>query len=272
MTLVQAVILGAVQGLTEFLPVSSSGHLKLVAHFLGNEDLPLLFDIILHIGTLVAVFVVFWPRISYLLAVFFRWIIRRSGPDDTPALKFIVAIFISTAVTAVFGLALRDLVAGFPVQVIPVLFLVTAGLLILSDRLKPAHSVDVPGPVQALIIGVAQGVGIFPGISRSGSTIAASLLCGVNRRAAGEFSFILSIPAILGALILELRSFSELDVTVSMPVMLVGVCTSFAVGFAALKFLLVLIRKGRLAVFAFYLIPGALVVLGIFASGYLGVR
>lgn len=272
MTPIQAVILGAVQGLTEFLPVSSSGHLKLVALFLGNEEVPLIFDIMLHIGTLAAVFVVFWPKISSLLVVFGRWVIRKTGPEDESALKFIVAILVSTGVTAVFGFALRDIVDSFPVPVIPLFFLVTAGLLIVSDRLKPAVSVDVPGPVQAVIIGIAQGIGIFPGISRSGSTIAASLLCGVNRQAAGEFSFILSIPAILGALILELRSFGELDAVVSMPVLIIGVFTSFVVGFGALKLLLVLIRKGRLAVFAVYLIPLALVVLTFFAAVYLGAR
>ncbi len=264
MNVLQGALLGAVQGLTEFLPVSSSGHLALMEHFMDIGTVPFLFDISLHMATLVAVLVVFRSRIAALLAVTGRFLIRRNRPEDAAALRLILALLVATAVTGVIGLTLKDLVSQFPIPAIAVLFLVTALILVVSDRIKPKNTVTVPGIPQALCVGLAQGLGVMPGLSRSGSTIGASLLCGLDRKEAGEFSFLLSIPAILAAFILELKDADTLLTAIDPVALAAGVLTAFLVGLLALKLLLTLIRRGRLSYFAFYLVPLGISVLVLF--------
>lgn len=255
MTILQAIILGAIQGLAEFLPISSSGHLAIAEYFFGQQELPILFDILLHLATLFAVCAVFAKRIGKLFCVLGRWCIRRTKPEDTADLKMILAIFIATAVTGVIGFLLKDLVKNIDIRVIPLLFIVTGIFLIFSSKYKAKTEIKVPTPISAIVVGFAQGIGVFPGISRSGSTIVASILSGINRETAGEFSFLLSIPAILAAFILELKSADILIEGVSISAIIVGMLTAFIIGFFSLKLLLRLIKKGKLMYFAFYLIP-----------------
>lgn len=269
MSVVEAVLLGLLQGVAEFLPISSSGHLALAQELFDLDDVPLLFDIMLHLATLGAVLLFFRRKIWSLLKVVGRWLARRSLPEDKTDLRTIVALLLGTAVTGVFGILLSDLVEGYSEKLICVGFFVTAGLLIFSDaveerRRKKLLESGSDGlvttrsgvrPLQGLGIGLAQGVGVLPGISRSGSTIAGALLCGVDREQAGEFSFLLSIPAILGAFVLELDDLDAIGDSVGVAPVVTGCVAAFVAGIFALSVLMKIVRKGKLEWFALYLIP-----------------
>ncbi len=262
MSIIQAMLLGALQGVAEFLPISSSGHLTLVQHLFGLEDIPLLFDISLHVATLFAVILVFRKLIWDLLCTAFRWITRKTTNADTPKLQMILALIAATAVTGVFGILLKKIIPDLPIQVVFAGFIVTAILLFVTSRISKQREENELKPLsirQSLIIGAAQGIGVLPGISRSGITISASLATGMNRKTAGEFSFLLSIPAILAAFIFELGDLGNLTNAISIPSLLLGCLAAFIVGVFALKFLLALIRKGKLEWFAYYLIPLAVI-------------
>ena len=251
MSIFQAIILGAVQGLAEFLPISSSGHLAIVEYFFKQEDLPILFDILLHVATLAAVCTVFAKRIAGLFCVLGRFIIRKSKPEDKGDLMMIAAIIVATAVTGVIGLLLKDWVKAIDIRLIPLFFIITGLLLIASSKIK--H--NKPAKNVTLLTAAITGIGVIPGISRSGSTISASLFAGLDREKAGEFSFLLSIPAILAAFILELKSADNLLAGVSPISLISGMISAFVVGYFSLRFLLKLIKNGKLMYFAFYLIP-----------------
>jgi len=259
MTILQAIFLGAIQGIAEFLPISSSGHLAVAEYFLGHTEVPIIFDILLHIATLGAVCIVFYKQIGRLLGVLGRVIIRRNTRQDSADIKLIAALLISTAVTGVIGIALKDVVQAKNIPVIACCFIITGAVLLISGRLQPKKNVAVPSVITAVIIGAAQGIGVLPGISRSGSTIAAALLTGLNRERAGEYSFLLSIPAILAAFIFELKSADTISGSIGGAALAAGMLTSFIVGLFALTFLLKLIKKGKLGLFAYYLIPAGCV-------------
>jgi undecaprenyl-diphosphatase len=258
MSIIQSVLLGALQGLAEFLPISSSGHLVIAQELMSLSDVPLLFDILLHLATLGSVCLVFRARIASLFMALIRWIARRPAEGDQDELRLIVALIAGTAVTVVFGLALNDLVANIAPVYVSLLFIVTGIALFTASRFVPGKVRAYPSIPQALVIGLAQGIGVFPGISRSGATISAALISGVDRKAAGEFSFLLSIPVILGAFILELKSADTLSGAVSLGPLVAGMVSAFLVGYLSLKFLLGLIQKGKLGWFAFYLVPAGI--------------
>ena len=261
MTIVQAILLGAIQGVAEFLPISSSGHLAIAEYFLGQTEVPIIFDILLHIATLGAVCIVFYRTIWRLLTVLGRFMIRKTIEDDKADLRLIAALLISTAVTGVLGIIMKDIVQAKNPVFIAVCFMITGIVLFISGRIKPKKTTPVPSILQAAIIGAAQGVGVLPGISRSGSTIAAALLTGLDRERAGEYSFLLSIPAIIAAFIFELKSADTMTGAVGVPALAAGMLTAFVVGLFALIFLLKLINKGKLGLFAYYLIPAGIFVL-----------
>jgi undecaprenyl-diphosphatase len=258
MTIIQAMLLGAVQGVAEFLPISSSGHLAIAEELLGLAEVPLLFDILLHVATLASVCIVFRARIAELFGVLWRVITRSSPDSDRNDRTIIVALIVATAMTGIVGLAIKDFVESFSPFMISICLAVTGVLLFASGRYEPKTTRAFPGAAQGFVIGIAQGIGVTPGISRSGATISASLLTGVNRKAAGEFSFLLSIPAILAAFILELKDADTLSGAVSAAPLAVGMITAFAVGYVSLKFLLGLINRGRLGWFALYLVPAGI--------------
>ena len=269
MSVLEGILLGVLQGIAEFLPISSSGHLAIVQKLFNLEDVPLLYDVFLHLATLGAVVLFFRKRIWSLLQVVGRWICRRSLPEDKAELQTIVALLLGTFVTGIFGIFLSDVVETIDVKYICVGFFVTAGLLIFSDAVEerrrkkrfatePDSTVGKASgvkPLQGLGIGLAQGFGVLPGISRSGSTIAGALLCGVNREQAGEFSFLLSIPAILGAFVLQLDDLDEIGSAVGIAPVVAGCIAAFVAGIFALAVLMKIIRKGKLEWFAAYLIP-----------------
>lgn len=278
MTTLQGFLLGALQGLAEFLPISSSGHLAVVQNLFGLDDVPLLFDVFLHLATLLAVCIYFWKKIWALLKCLGRWIARKPMPEnqksddllcgsDEMGRKTIIAIILSTIVTGVMGIFSSKVIPDLSIKVTCAGFIVTSVLLIVSAAIqKHRETVVAVGPVtgdgskgiskiQALIIGFMQGVGTLPGISRSGSTIAGAMFCGVDRNIAGDYSFIISIPAILGAFILELKDLGQMSGAVGLAPIIVGCTAAFIVGYLSLALLMKMIRKGKLQYFACYLIP-----------------
>lgn len=278
MTVIQGILLGILQGIAEFLPISSSGHLAVMQKLFSLEEVPLLFDIMLHLATLLAVVLYFRKKIWTLLCVFGRLIARRPAPkavnkDDllcgteARGRMTILAVIITTVVTGAIGVFTSKLIPDMPVKVTCAGFIVTAILLVVSSIIERRNSSAVKNSAekndgikwyQAIVIGVMQGIGTLPGISRSGSTIAGSQLCGVNRAAAGEYSFIVSIPAILGAFLLELKDFAEVGSTVGAAPVIAGCAAAFAWGYISLAVLMKIIRKGKLEWFACYLIPAGI--------------
>ena len=273
MTILQSFLLGALQGLTEFLPVSSSGHLAVAQYLFSLGDVPLLFDVLLHLATLAAVVLYFRHDILKLFCAFARMIARRplvsgvSGVSGESALtksdeasrKTVAAVIVATLVTGVIGVAAEKMLPSLSIRFVCALFIVTALILLISQYAgKKRENVEKSDGIswkQALVVGAAQGIGTLPGISRSGSTIAGGLLSGIGRADAGEFSFIVSIPAILGAFILELKDFDKMSESIGALPILVGCAASFVVGYASLSLLMKIIKKGKLGWFACYLIP-----------------
>ncbi len=257
----QAIILGAIQGLTEFLPVSSSGHLVIFQHLFGLKEPELFFDISVHMGTLIAVILVFWKEIRAITISLVRFFILLFKKEATISyiyqdldLKMAFLIIIGSIPTAVLGLALygiKDQVFS-SVFIVGIMLLLTGFLLFITYWIKKdGKSVEGFSIKDALIIGLMQGIAIIPGISRSGSTIAAGLLLGLNRETAARYSFLLSLPAILGAEILCLKDVST-HTALPITVILLGAITAFAVGYCSLKVLLYVVKQGRLYVFTPY--------------------
>lgn len=248
MTILESILLGIVQGLTEFLPVSSSGHLVLLQNVFGISEPQLFFDTMLHLGTLVAVVIVMWKSIVDIFKNLF----------SKMTLYLIIATIPAVVATLLFGDFFEDAFAG---QYLGYGFLLTACILTLSEILsKRVHKKREIGMGSALGMGVMQAVAIFPGVSRAGSTIGGGLVSGIGRREAASFSFLMSIPAILGSVVLQgAKIFKETSLNVDwLPVIIGTVCAAVA-GYYAIKFMLALISKKRLYGFAVYV-----AVLGIF--------
>jgi undecaprenyl-diphosphatase len=257
----QSVFLGFLQGVTEFLPVSSSGHLFIMKGFLNLEDIPILFDVILHLATLIVVVIIFRQRIGGILASLGRLVVGKRREADSDNIRILWVVAIATVCTGVLGLLISDISISSVPWLVPVLFIVTGGILITTRWMKGELDYSRIGLKTALITGIAQGLGVFPGISRSGITISGSMFSGMSRDKAGEYAFILSIPAILGATVLLLKDAGELFSMVEPGILAAGFITSFVIGFISLLLLLRIIRKGRLYLFAFYLIPLGIITL-----------
>ena len=282
MSVIQGILLGILQGVAEFLPISSSGHLTVAQSLLNLKEVPLLFDVFLHLATLVAVCLYFRKQIWSLLKCFGRWIARKERPESTInqddllcgndkiGRKTIIAVIISTLITGVIGLGTSKLIPDMPVKVVCAGFIVTAALLIISALIEKRNNRPEFTKIyeekrrngisawQAVSVGILQGFGTLPGVSRSGSTIAGALSSGMDRKVAGEYSFILSIPAILGAFILELKDLGEMTGVIGAAPIIGGCAAAFAVGYISLTLLMKMIRKGKLQWFALYLIPAGI--------------
>lgn len=271
MKLFDAIFLGIVQGLAEFLPISSSGHLSVFQNFFGLMDVEaenLFFDVLLHLGTLIAVFVTYWGEIKSMVLEFFTMIGARKLPKgqkpDRLSRRMIFFIIIGTLPLFVI-LPIKDLVDGLYSNTIFIgcAFLVTGTLLMVSDRmtrgnkdLKSATIVDI------LLVGCAQAVATVPGLSRSGTTIAAGMGRGFSREFAVKFSFLMSIPAVLGANLLSLIDAIQEGVDWSlMPLYLVGVVTAAVVGYLAIRLLKFITQRGKFGGFAYYCWGAGLVTL-----------
>ncbi|MBN2652867.1 MAG: undecaprenyl-diphosphate phosphatase [Spirochaetales bacterium] len=269
MSLLQSFLLGILQGIAEFLPISSSGHLAIAKDFMEIPDVPALYDVILHFATLLVIIIFFRDIIWRLLKVFFRFISGKKQASDKDDLNMIFAVLIGTLLTVVFGVIYEkfDIEKKLGIEFVYGLFIFT-GLILLSTLFvkKNREKRNYIRLSDGFITGLAQCVAILPGVSRSGSTISASLLSGIDRAKAGEFSFVLSVPAICGALILKLiTEGSSLADSVSFNAILIGFVASFFSGFVALALLMKLIKSGRFYLFSIYLIPlGILGLAGVF--------
>lgn len=256
-----AVVLGIIQGLTEFLPVSSSGHLVLLQNLFGFEEPEILFDISLHVGTLAAICVVFFKEIQSILTTLARFpgLMKSAGGmgalfAKNEDVKLVVLIVMGSIPTGLLGILFHN-IAG---QIFGAVWIVGGMLLVTGTFLWLTRRVGFGGRKltrftikDALVIGLVQGMAILPGISRSGSTISVALFLGVDREVAGRYSFLLSIPAILGALIMGLDS-SVIQTSIPFKTMLLGTAIAGVIGFIALKVLLIVVKQGRLYRFAPY--------------------
>lgn len=271
MELLKAIILGFIQGVAEFLPISSSGHLAIFKNVLGfDTDTGLLFDVLLHLGTLAAVFVVFWKDIWALIkegfaiiGQFFKSLFgclfkkqKWQPVVTTPYRRFVMMVIVSTIPTGIMGILLEGAInAASATLIVPgILLLVNGVQLLISDRLPDGKLTEADASyTKAAIVGIAQGIATFPGISRSGTTITACLACGFKREFAVKYSFIMSIPAILGALVLELLDFSpEMLSGSDMVNYLAGTLVSAVVGYVCIKTMLVIVRGKKFKYFAYY--------------------
>ena len=251
MNLWEAFLLGLVQGLTEYLPVSSSGHLEIASHLLGvNGEGNLLFTTTVHAATVLSTICVLWPFIWKLICNFFhfRW------NDD---MKYVLKIFVSMIPVLIVGLFFKDWVESFfgnGLLIVGCMLLLTALLLTFSHYAKPRQKEDI-GWWDAFIIGLAQACAVMPGLSRSGSTIATGLLLGNKKEKVAEFSFIMVIIPILGEMFLDIvgGDFSMAAGNgLSAGCLIVGFVTAFVSGFIACKWMLNIVKKGKLVWFAVY--------------------
>jgi undecaprenyl-diphosphatase len=257
----EALLLGIIQGLTEFLPVSSSGHLVIAQSFIRGFNQPgVLFDVVLHFGTLLAVIFFFRKDIRDILLSLLpaKWNVRRGGDHGrfsvSTGRKTALYIVIGTVFTGIIGFPLKDEIHRLfeSAEIAAAMLIVTGLLLFFSDRTKNAARKEGDmNIVDSAMIGIVQGISLIPGISRSGSTIACGIFRKLNGETAARFSFLLSIPAILGATIMEagcVGSISRNEIFVYTAGMIVSAVT----GFLMLKLLFFVIRKRRLSIFAYY--------------------
>lgn len=255
----RAIVMGIVQGLTEFVPVSSSAHLALVPWYLGWPPAGFLFDLMLHWGTLLAVVVVFWRDFLELVAAWFRSIGRRSLAD--PMARVAWFIILGSIPAVVLGFLFKDFVEGLFLdpRAIGFCLLVTAALLALSElltaNLRDPRPLDRMNGIDAVVIGLAQALALAPGISRSGSTIAAGLARGIRRDQAARFSFLLGTPVIFGAGLLQLVDVLQSDaaqLTDNWLPLISGFIAAAVAGIVAIRFLLRYLRNHTLYIFSVY--------------------
>lgn len=261
---IQALLLGILQGLTEFLPVSSSAHLILLPWFLGwNNPLvdSLTFDVALHAGTLLAILWYFWRDWVELVGGFFRILARRRVEDFQE--RMIVYIILSTIPAAVAGFLLERMIEGSfrnPGLIVFPLIAVSFLMIYAERRLHPLHPLEKLTLKDSLIIGCAQALALLPGVSRSGITITTGLLRGYRHEAATRFSFLLSTPVIAGAALLHLGHLPK-DMVSEWPIFAIGFASSGIVGYLAIAFLMHFLRRHTLNVFAGYRLAVAGVVI-----------
>jgi undecaprenyl-diphosphatase len=263
MDLIQTIILGLIQGLTEWLPISSTGHLRLTEHFLDLK-VPILFDVLLHAGTLIVTLLFFHKDIKNILVAL--------GKRDfkTENGKLIPLIIVGTIPTALIGLIFGNAIEALFSNLLPIAgAFVICGVVLYSSKIGNEKKESI-GYLEALVIGTAQGIAIIPGISRSGLTIAVALLLGTKREKAFKFSFLLSVPAIIGALGLTLYEQHAALVLagVGWTEILVGVVVSMVVGYFALNLLRKIIAHKKFYFFAFYCWLLSIVLIALSLSGF----
>lgn len=248
MGIIEAIILGLIQGLTEFIPVSSSGHLVILHDLLGVEDGGLAFDVALHIGTLLALAVYFRRDILLLLAS----LVRKS--THTHLARLLIA---ATIPAVIAGVVLQDLAEDSfrSSQLVAINLILVGGFMLAAERFasrrKQHQTLQSMGKRHALIVGVAQALAIIPGVSRSGSTMSAGLLTGLDRVSAGKLSFLLAIPITFGATLKIATSGTDIPPGQQTPLM-IGIVVAFFSGLFAIRFLLGFVARHSLAAFAYY--------------------
>lgn len=276
MSFLDAVLMGVIQGLTEFLPVSSSGHLSLFKILFDvNTETGMFFDVLLHLGTLLAVFAVFYKDIFRMVTEgfgivgdFFRntmifagnVFLKKDEPYhrliDSSYRKFVMLVIVSTIPTGIIGYVAADVVeaASSVLLVTGSCLVFTAVLLFVSDRID--DGMKTPRNVtysNAFFIGICQGFATLPGLSRSGTTITACLLSKFNRKFAVKYSFIMSIPAVLGAVVLKITDVSVENITASdLGAYIAGVICAAVVGYICIRTMLVVVKRRKFTIFSIY--------------------
>lgn len=256
MSWIEAIVLGLVQGLTEFLPVSSSGHLAIGKALFGIETSDLAFEVAVHAATVAATIAVFWKDIAALLRGLFKW--QMNGET-----RYILLIFLSMVPVFVVGIFFKDAVEtlfGNGLRVVGCALVVTALLLFLSESLAARRGGE-GRPVNwksSVWMGLAQAVAVIPGLSRSGSTIAAGLLCGVKKEEVTRFSFLMVLIPILGESFLDLVGGEFQASSVGTLPLLLGFAAAFVSGLFACRFMIAMVRKARLKWFALYCVLAGL--------------
>ena len=248
MSIIHAIVLGIVQGLTEFLPVSSSGHLVILQRLIGFTGPDVLFDTFLHMGTLVSVCIVFKNDLFSMG----RSLVRRDM--KSPEMRLVFLICIGTIPTALLGYFFRDFFERQFSAVLPAaaMLLVTGCVLFLADRVaNNAKSQKEIRKRDAFSIGFVQGASLLPGLSRSGSTISTGIFLGLERSLAARFSFLLSIPAIAGAGMIQISEVKELEGHLLAP-LVIGTLTSTVTGYGAIRILLKVVVRRKLSFFSYY--------------------
>jgi undecaprenyl-diphosphatase len=252
--IIKVIILGIVQGLTEFLPVSSSGHLVLAAEFLNFQEKGVAFEVIVHLGTLFSVLIAFRKDVIQMILAPFR--ILSSQADKTDAYKYLrwdICIIAGTIPAALVGLLFKSQIEEFFSNAILVLVMLTVtGIILLLSKYAPQKNEEITIG-RSILIGIAQAFAILPGISRSGSTIVTGLFLNLDRENAAKFSFLLAIPAILGASIIKMNDLLTVE-TQHLPYsyMLIGLLAAFVSGYLAIFWLLRVVKQGKLEWFALY--------------------
>lgn len=271
MTFLEAIVLGILQGLTEFLPVSSSGHLVLAQQFLGLKEPLVFFDVMLHVGTLAAVLVAYRGAIGRLVigglstlsnTEFYRKPITTL--NASVELRFIWLILLGSIPTGIIAVLFKTQLESFfdKVHIVSVMLILT-GVILQLPRLRRESMDSTYSPNKEIkswhapLIGIAQGCAITPGISRSGTTISLALFLGIPAKTAAEYSFLLSIPAILGAVALKISDIENTEI----PLYIIGtgMLASFIVGYIALRLLLAVLNRGKFSLFSYYCVALGLV-------------
>ena len=258
---IQALILGIIQGLTEYLPVSSSGHLAIGQALFGLEDgeSNLAFTVLLHVATVLSTLVILWKEIVWIFRDLFAKQSWRSYQGLNGGTKYAVNILISMIPVMLVGFLLKDKVEevfGSGLLIVGIMLLVTAALLTFSYFAKPRQKENI-SPVHAFIIGIAQACAVMPGLSRSGSTIATGLLLGNKKEKLAQFSFLMVIPPILGEALLDIKDMFEIGFSEAMGGLsplaaIVGFLSAFIFGCIACKWMIDIVKKGKLVWFAVY--------------------
>ncbi|MDA3838809.1 MAG: undecaprenyl-diphosphate phosphatase [Candidatus Delongbacteria bacterium] len=272
--ILKSALLGFIQGLTEFLPVSSSGHLAILHKVTGLEtESNLFFDILLHLATLISVVIFYRNTIKDIIIggfYGFRNLMKGEGVKksffDSKDSRFFSLIIIGSIPTAIIGLTFKDAVEKLADNLfyVGIALLVTATLLILFELKRRAFKkIDQMSVLDSIIIGIVQGIAIIPGISRSGSTIATAKFLSIDKETAASYSFLLSLPAIGGAFLIGLKDVMGTDFSVEPFVLGVGFVTALITGYFSLKLLVWMIKKSNMYIFAVYCIG-----ISIFAMTY----
>ena len=273
-TITTAIILGIIQGLTEWLPISSSGHLVMAQTYLGLEDLPIIFDILLHVGTLIVILIFFRMDILKMIKALYRTLRDiKAGQSvkqliyDDPDRKLIWLIIIGSIPTAIIGFVFSDLFESFfsSLKAVSIALIITGIILWCTRYIKPRtkslgdqpdknKNINSMTEKTALLIGISQGFAIIPGISRSGSTISTGLYLDLNKTLAMKYSFLLAVPAIVGATIFKCRDLFNTDLTTQIPLYLIaiGMLVAMIVGYITLKILYMILDVGKFHYFAVY--------------------
>lgn len=249
--MLEYIILGILQGLTEFLPVSSSGHLVIAQSLLKDFHQPgIVFDVMLHFATFLAVIVYFWKKIKTLITGFFGIFIPAYRVTYFDNRFYIWGVFWASIPTGIIGLYFNEKAESLfsSTSMVGYALLVTSLLLFFSDNKKPTGTITLG---KAFLVGIVQGLAVIPGISRSGSTISSLIYLDVKREEAAEFSFIMALPAVLGATILQLKDISMLDYS-TISNYIYGMLAAFLSGLVSIHFLLYFVKRASLKIFALY--------------------